>query len=277
MDNTISPILQTRITQTSVNNSGNIQQKPDLTTKSDSVELSTKPKMSKAKKALIIAGAVVGTAALVAGVVALIQKGKLKNIQKEADSIQAKSESVKEEAQKLVNEFLDKFNKGENVETLENGTKVIQEMAQNGKDIARRATLDVNECLTIDDFINKTKIIKADNQLDVNKGVKFLENGAFKAKENFSFEDGILSGFAKKWQVNADGSRSAGKATFFEDGKISQIQEKWQVNADGSRSAGKITYFEDGKKVKTERNVTWEAEEAPPEEFEEEFIEECIK
>ena len=56
MNNAISPILQTRITQTSVNNSGNIQQKPDLTTKQDSIELSTKPKMSKGKKALIIAG-----------------------------------------------------------------------------------------------------------------------------------------------------------------------------------------------------------------------------
>lgn len=160
MDNTISPVLQTGISEVKTSSTTSKQAKPNLTYEPDSVELSTKPKMSKAKKALIIAGAVVGTAALVAGVVAFIQKGKLKNIQKEADSIQAKSESVKEEAEKLVNEFLDKFNKGENVETLEDGTKVIQEMAQNGKDIARKATLDVYENLTIDDFINKTKIAR---------------------------------------------------------------------------------------------------------------------
>ena len=304
MDNTISPMLQTGISEVKTSSTTLKQAKPNLTHEPDSVELSTKPKMSKGKKALIATGAVVGVAAVVAGAVALIQKGKFENIQKEADSIQAKSEPVKEEAEKLVNEFLEKFKKGENVETLENGTKVIQEMAQNGKDIARRATLNVDEnleFLTIDDFINKTKIARHrffdHDVLGVSKGVEFLKNGAFKAKEGFCFEDGNLFRFCKKYQFNADTSESIAKLINFEDGKISQIKEKYQLNADwdettakitdfkdgkisqikekyhditGGETIGKITWFENEKKV-TKKNITWKLEKALPCGMEEKF------
>ena len=238
MDNTISPILQARITQTNTNNSGNIQQKPDLTTKSDSVELSTKPKMSKGKKALIIAGAVVGALAVTAGVIALIYKGQIKSIQKEGAAIQ-------EKAQKVVDEFMEKF---KNVQPLEDGSKVIEEFAQDGKTLARKATLDADDFLAINDYANKTRIEAEKGVLDsFCKKVEFLEDGAYKYKKFFSFTDGKLSALVKNFQKNADGSWSVKTSMDFEDGKLSALSKNHQTNADGSFSFKTSMVFEDGK------------------------------
>ena len=238
MNNAISPILQTRITQTSVNNSGNIQQKPDLTTKSDSVELSTKPKMSKGKKALIIAGAVVGALAVTAGVIALVHKGQIKSIQKEGAKIQ-------EETQKVVDEFMEKF---KNVQPLEDGSKVIEEFAQDGKTLARKATLDMDDFLRIDDYTNKTRIEATKGVLDsFYKKVEFFKDGGYKCKKAFGFTDGKLDEWYKNCQENADGSGSVDRVMYFEDGKLSVLSKNYQVNADGSWSEGIEIKFKDGK------------------------------
>ena len=238
MDNAISPILQTRITQTNTNNSGNIQQKPDLTTKPDSVELSTKPKMSKGKKALIIAGATVGALALTAGVIALIHKGQIKSIQKEGAAIQ-------EKAQKVVDEFMEKF---KNVQPLEDGSKVIEEFAQDGKTLARKATLDVDDFLTINDYANKTRIVARKGVLDsFLEKVEFFKDGGYKCKKVFFFTDGKLDEWHKSHQKNADGSFSCKTSMVFEDGKLSNLVKNYQKNADGSRSEGIEIKFKDGK------------------------------
>ncbi len=238
MDNTISPILQARITQTNTNNSGNIQQKPDLTTKSDSVELSAKPKMSKGKKALIIAGAVVGVAAVTAGVIALIHKGQIKSIQKEGTKVQ-------EKAQKVVDEFMEKF---KNVQPLEDGTKVIEEFAQDGKTLARKATLDVDDFLTINNYANKTKIEAEKGVLSsFFEKVEFLKDDTHKCKKAFFFTDGKVIEWHKSHQTNADGSFSYKKGVTFKDGKLSRLSKNYQENADGSWSYKKDVTFEDGK------------------------------
>lgn len=238
MNNAISPILQTRITQTSVNNSGNIQQKPDLTTKQDSIELSTKPKMSKGKKALIIAGAVVGALAVTAGVIALVHKGQIKSIQKEGAKVQ-------EKAQKVVDEFIEKF---KNVQPLEDGTKVIEEFAQDGKTLARKATLDVDDFLRIDDYTNKTRIEATKGVLDsFYKKVELFKDNGIKCKKAFVFTNGKLDEWYKSYQKNADGSLSCKKGIVFEDEKSYSFFKNCQENTDGSWSAGRIIAFEDGK------------------------------
>lgn len=238
MDNTISPILQARITQTNTNNSGNIQRKPDLTTKSDSVELSAKPKMSKGKKALIIAGAVVGAAAVTAGVIALIYKGQIKSIQKEGVAIQ-------EKAQKVVDEFMEKF---KNVQPLEDGSKVIEEFAQDGKTLARKATLDVDDFLEINDYANKTRIEAKKGVLDsFFEKIEFFKDGGFKCKKVFFFTDGKVDEWQKNYQINADGSWSFKTSMVFEDEKLSSLSKNHQGNADGSWSEGKSIDFKDGK------------------------------
>ena len=79
MNNTIQAL---KIAQTNIKNTINSQTKKlNFTNKFDEVDLSTKPKMSKGKKALIITGAAVGAAAITAGIVALAYRGKIKNIQ----------------------------------------------------------------------------------------------------------------------------------------------------------------------------------------------------
>ena len=245
MDNTISPILQVRTTQTNTINSDNIQQKTDLTTKPDSVELSTKPKMSKGKKALIIAGAVVGAAAVTAGVIALIYKGQIKSIQKEGAAIQ-------EKAQKVVDEFMEKF---KNVQPLEDGSKVIEEFTQDGKTLARCATLNMDDFLAINDYANKTRIEAKKGVLDsFCKKVEFLEDGAYKCKKIFCFTDGKLIEWNKSHQKNADGSYSFKKGAVFKNGKLSRVDKNYRENADGSRSKSREITFEDGKLSSVDTN-----------------------
>ena len=236
MNNTIQPL---RIAQTCVKNTANTQQrKLNFTNKFDNVELSTKPKMSKGKKALIITGATIGALAVTAGVITLVHKGYIKSIQKEGASIQ-------EKAQKVVDEFMEKF---KNVQPLEDGTKVIEEFAQDGKTLARKATLDVDDFLTINDYANKTRIEATKGDLDLfYKKVEFFEDNSYKCKELFFFNNRELNGWYKNLQRNADDSGSYKKGVIFNDGKLQGMIKNLQENADDSFSYKKGVIFEDGK------------------------------
>lgn len=202
MNNTIQAL---KIAQTNVKNTINSQTKKlNFTNKFDEVDLSTKPKMSKGKKALIIAGAAVGAAAITAGIVALVYRGKIKNIQKEAALVQ-------ESSQKVIDEYMEKF---KNVQPIEDNIKIIKEFAQDGKTLTRRAIFSDNKYLTIDDYINKTTL---DTQTD--GGIVFRKHKNNPPLEEFIFDENNKLFSYTKWS-----KRGSSKAFIFNtDGQFERL------------------------------------------------------
>lgn len=282
MDNVISPILQTKINQPSskavVTNA--IQVKPNLTNNVDVVDLSTKSKMSKTKKALIFTGSLLGIAALTAGTIIAIQKNSAspKALEKKAqkvanelinderiNNIQQEAAKVQEDAKKVIDEFLDKFNK--------TGKSIIQEFDKDGKTILRQADFSAGkQNFTIDNFINNTRISVDGGKLKtVQQGRKIFDNGSVETEKYFKFEDGKLIEWLTDYKRDVDiwnprhkdfdldcckpENWSIGEGVYFKDGIITRWVKNLEQDDIGGLKIENELKFNEGKPAIFNENV----------------------
>ena len=282
MDNVISPILQTKINQPSskavVTNA--IQVKPNLTNNVDAVDLSTKSKMSKTKKALIFTGSLLGIAALTVGTIIAIQKNSAspKALEKKAqkvanelinderiNNIQQEAAKVQEDAKKVIDEFLDKFNK--------TGKSIIQEFDKDGKTILRQADFSAGkQNFTIDNFINNTRISVDGGKLKtVQQGRKIFDNGSVETEKYFKFEDGKLIEWLTDYKRDVDiwnprhkdfdldcckpENWSIGEGIYFKDGIITRWVKNLEQDDIGGLKIENELKFNEGKPAIFNENV----------------------
>ncbi len=290
MINPTSPLLQARIAQQQ-NNSVNQQPKQDLPKVEDSVELSTKPKMSKKKKALIAFTAALGAAAVAAGVVSLTRKGVIQDktlvqaVQGTEQKIKTASQGILDDVQKIqdtlnaaqkrVDEVLSSFTE---VKPLEDGTKVIEKFADDGKTLVSKSTLR-NDFLTIDDFAEKTRINanngklrnfykgaefsgdyikRADECFEIFEGfyrnAEFVDGSAIKADEYFDFlgkeaSKNNLYQYHKNVEFTPDNATKSDECFSFTDGKLFAWAKDYQKNFLADEFGGEKIFFDDDEKL----------------------------
>ena len=237
----VSPMLQARITQQN-DSVLSLQNQSLQNAKSDTLELPSSQKMPKSKKLLMIAS-LIGVAAVGIGALILANKGKI--IQLEGSKIQKTAVKNQTSAKATIDEVMTLLDK---VKGSPDGSKVLEEVAEDGKTLVRKSTL-FDGFLTIDDFVEKTRIEALDGELiDFYKGFEIFEDGSLKAKEGFRFAGNELRSWVKNCKQNADGTYSVEKEMYFGLGKVMKFAKNICTNADGDADCQKVIKFDfDGK------------------------------
>ena len=254
----ISPVFQQRITQNKYNI--NTQSKQSLSqTKHDTVGESSENSTMPISQNTLLAFAtfkgvkVTANAAQKSENKSITTEDKLDKVLHEAASeiqatakqAQKSAKNIKITAQQTIDETLKAF---EEVEPLKNGTKVIENFADDGKTLTSRATLN-GDVLTIDNFSEKTRIGAYQGDLrSFYRGCEFQSDELTKAEEYFHFEHGKLYEFDKGIKSLGGGVKKIEQDyTFYNGTKDFNCLKNWQFDADENESIGEVIRFNDGK------------------------------
>ena len=208
----------------------NVQNQPyvDLSSKPDTVEISSK---NNKKIGKYLAIGAIGAAILAGGAIlacSLVKNGKLLG----ADKAQKYASKIQSEAEKLSQEVTELFNNGgikngnkiANITQGESGVEIMEELASDGS-LLRKSTFS-------------------------DKILSEIELPAKKGSDKFLFKDGKLTGYAKGYEESADGSYKYAKKLVFEDDKLAKYRKGYERSADGSYKFAKDLVFKDGKLAK---------------------------
>lgn len=198
-------------------------------------------------------------------------------VQDEAQIILSSVGKVKEDAQKIVDEVVDLFKKGEEKGykdiTNEEG-KIIKKFSQSGE--GENAAIELNEfeadgttllrsstkyskddALSINDFAKKIEIRQGKGEIEsIEEGYEKLADGNEKSNKIFFFNDRKLNNCIEGIEGFADGSSKTNKLFHFYDEKLTGYEEGYENLADRSVKSNKILGFDD-KKI-TEYNEGYE-------------------
>ena len=234
----ISPILQAKIQSQNFSTPIKTQIEPNLKTseiKPDTVEIS-KPKMSNKKKALLIAGGILAATAATLGIIALVHRGNIKQIQKEG-------EKTFKDGVEIINEVMEKL---KNVEPNENGIKTLKEFSEDGSKLIRKSIMDAEENFDITDFLNKTNIHgNSAKDFSFSKGIKLTEKGKINyIEKKFDFEEAKLTLWGKGVSITKDNSIVKKMVVFNSEGYTYFKNAKVDSNYTGEIQ--KAIFFKDG-------------------------------
>ena len=254
----ISPLLQTMIEKQSPSNNNVQQPKIDLTSKPDTVEIS-----SKNKKVGKYVGMGLAAAATIAGAIFLLTKGKTCLLEFNAKKAQKYAENIQAEAEKIKNEVIELFNNGgqkNGVKVAEIENDIMTEFAQDGKTILRESKFYNAGALKISNYQKNREDIYVFYDKDGKlsrylKDYKEDANGGFECKKALGFEFGKLSEYAKGYKEDANSGYECKKELDFEDGKLSRYYKDMKADENGSFECKKVLNFEDGKLHKCIKGV----------------------
>lgn len=248
-----------------------IQQKQQVAT---NLQTEIKPKQIKDGKKLLIAGATAAAAISVATILIATHKShKLKKILVESESIQKTSEEIIEKGQKLhdeaqgvVDEILDLFNKGKAsnfADVLdENGNVIVKyNLNSDGElDSIIQTGLEGFKKRTgyfIDDSLKNIEIENNDGLMDkiflhrleidnIVKDVEEVADGSEKASEMFFYVDRKMFKFVKGYVKSTDKSERQQEAFMYNAGKLRRFAKGYEISDKGLK-AQEYYRYKDGK------------------------------
>ena len=273
-----SPALQMRIENSQTPKTNTQKQTNNLSSKSDTVEISTKA--NKNYKKYITIGAISATA--IAGAFFLAAKGKTcliklnaKKAQKYAENVESKAEKLKEEVLELFNNNgIKEGNKIAKITTQKDGTKLMEELTSNNEAI-RKSTF-VDEVLSSIELSTKKETscfyeFSKDGKLSrYMKDIKTFEDGNIKTAKCLLFENGKLSHYVKGIEEFTDNRYTTAKVLYYKDGNLVSSVKNCEY-IDDRYKAREILEFENGKLTNHLKNYEGITCNAPEDKFIDEF------